>query len=453
MLLDSFRVPGVYSRPRHRAAGFPRVRTDVAGFAGVAGPSRLGEAVRVEDWKGYVEAFLRGPDGSAIEPPLGAQLASTVRDFFANGGRRCWIVNIARRIDPGRPQELLNEMLGLGDPDTVHGLELLLRQEEVSIVVLPELDATIVAEEPAYTGDPGPPDPCFRPCRAAQRGAIPGEQRPGPREVLGRLYRDDDLMWAQRYLINRLLQTRWRWFAILSPPPGRDPSQATAWRERLTQAMGNCDVAALYWPWLLTQDSPGAPVETRSPVGAVAGIFARVDLERGPHTAPANESLYGVVGLERPVPDEVNGDVYERGVNVLRAFPGIGSQVWGARTLLWQGRDSRGEPLAYVSARRCLSAIARTAEQLGQQMVFEPNTAMLRIRIHQTMTDYLLQVFERGALLGDEAEDAFFVRCDQPAADEGEVLCEIGVALAAPAEFVAFRLGRADGVIEIEEAA
>jgi phage tail sheath protein FI len=205
----------------------------------------------------------------------------------------------------------------------------------------------------------------------------------------------------------------------------------------------------LYWPWLLVQDSPGAPTETRSPVGAVAGIFAQVDIADGPHTAPANRGVVGAVGLERDVDDEDNRTAYDAGVNVLRAFAGRGIELWGARTLLWRDHDSRSEPLSFVNARRCLSAIARTAEVVGRPLVFEPNTALLRIRLHQLMTDYLLRVFASGALLGDAPEEGFFVAVktveDSP---QGQLICEIGVALAAPAEFIVFRIGRETGVIE-----
>jgi phage tail sheath protein FI len=261
-------------------------------------------------------------------------------------------------------------------------------------------------------------------------------------------------LWAQRYLIDRLLRTRWRWIAILTPPPGRDAQGAVDWRQLLLKGTEGADVAALYWPWLLAQDSPGAPVEERTPVGAVAGIYAQVDIAIGPHAAPANRTVEGAVGLAAPIGDEENALAYDSGVNVLRDFPGIGIQLWGARTLLWQDRSSRGEPLAFVNARRCLSAICRSAEVIGQPMVFQPNTAIMRIKLHQLMTDYLLRVFAGGALKGATPEEAFFVEVP-PVADtpEGQLVCNIGVALAAPAEFIVFRIGRESGVIERAEAA
>jgi hypothetical protein len=460
---ESFSIPGVYRYPKPRAEGFARVRTDVAGFVGVAGPQHVGEAIAVDDWKSYVARFRRDAKGDPVPAPAGSMLEPAVRDYFANGGRRLWIVNVAAAIDPERTAELMNRMLGIGAPDAKsadplglkpHGLELLLRQDDVSVVALPDLDAVATVEEIDPPVDlPG--DPCFRPCLVRNAGgaaSLPGARRG---VALGRIFSDDELLWAQRYLLSRLLRPRWRWFAILTPPPGLTPDRAVEWRERLGKGTGEeGDIAALYWPWLLAQDTPGAPVEQRSPVGAVAGIFAQVDIENGPHAAPANRRLMGAVGLQFDVGDADNTLAYDAGVNVLRAFPGGGIQVWGARTLRWRDRNSRGDPLSFVNARRCLSAIARTTEVIGGPIVFEPNTPLVRVKLHQLVTDYLLRVFAAGALMGETAEQGFFVRVESVQdSPEGQLICEIGVALAAPAEFIVFRIGRESGVSELDEAA
>lgn len=460
----SLSVPGVYRRQSPRVAAFPRLRTDVVGFVGAAGPRHFWEpgpparppkAVRVDDWRSYEIEFLQNERGEVLDPPPGSRLAATVRDYFANGGARCWIVNAGTSIEPDAAQNLLNESLGLAGHDEPHGLELLLRQDEVSMVVLPELDARVETRLERGPADPAPGPPCFVRCSRIERD-IPPAQRPLQREVLGRLYDDETVLEAQRYLLSRLQQQRWRWFAILAPPEMLDQDQVIRWRERLTKNLGDCDFAALYWPWLLAQETPGADVERRSPVGFVAGVFARKDLASGPHVAPANEPLRTVVGLERPVDDRVNGEVYDRGINVLRALPGRGINVWGARTLLWESPDSRTEKLAFVSARRCLSAVERMAERIGQDVVFEPHSPLLRVQVGQAITAYLLRVFESGALVGEAPEDAFFVRCDSSnnppeQVDQGQLLCEVGLALAAPAEFIVFRVGRSEGVAEIEE--
>lgn len=458
MALAAYSVPGVYRQPRPRVEGFPRLRTDVVGFVGVAGEARLGEAVRIDDYAGYTAIYLRNGRGEWVEPPAGSMLATAVRDFFANGGARCWVVNVGRAIEAAQAQALLQEMLGLVDPEAPRGLELLLRQDEVSIVVLPELDARIEERQPRFLPGASVTSGRFFPCgRVAQ--PIPPAQQPPVTTTAGRLFDDAAVLSVQRYLLERLRRQHWRWFAILSPPAGRTEVEVIAWREALTRGMGeDCDHGALYWPWVLAQDRPGAAVEARSPVGFVAGVFARRDLARGPHIAPANETLRAVVGLERRIDDAINGPVYDAGVNVIRSFPGHGIQVWGARTLRWRDRDSRKNPLAFVNGRRSLSAIERMAERIGQQSVFEPHSALLRLQVSQAIAGYLASVFDSGALAGETAEQAFFVRCDHTnnppeSVVQGRLICEVGVALAAPAEFVVFRVGRTEGVTEIEESA
>ena len=457
--LPTYSVPGVYRRPHVRTETFPRLRTDVVGLVGVAGPNFINKAVPVDDWRSYMGLFLHDEQGNPIEEPAGSRLASTVREFFANGGARCWIVNVAEQIEPDKRQSLLNNMLGLNDTldgnddRSRTGLELLLRQEEVSLVLLPELDASYaerVVPDPVTV----PGSPCFERCRDDLHRA-PIEQP--ARIVSGNpLYDDDDVMWAQRYLIKRLQKERWRWFAILTTPRGKDPAEARAWREKLVRNLGDCDVAGLYWPWLLTQNVPGADVAVSSPVGFVAGVFARTDHERGPHVSPANAPLHGVVGLERAIDDEVNGSVYDAGVNVIRDRPARGICLWGVRTLLWRSPDSRFQPLAFVNARRCLTAIARTAYHLGHQSMFEPNNAVLRAQIVLVLFGYLMDVYRSGALKGGTPEQAFYIKCDsenntQDMFDRGELVCDIGVALVAPAEFIVFRVGRKNAVTEIAE--
>lgn len=448
---ETHAVPGVYHRPATRAEGFPRVRTDIAGFVGIGGPRHLGEAVAVDDWKAYVAEYRRDDLGESLAVPAGSALETAVRDFFANGGRRLWIVNVAERVDAERSDALLNDLLGLnGDERNPRGLELLLRQDEVSIVAIPDFDARHVVVEDRYAGDDCPPSPCFGRCgetfalagTAVSEAVFESEQR---------LFADDDLIWAQRYVIQRLQRTRWRWFALLAPPPGLTADRAIDWRERLTKGDDEIDMAGLYWPWLLAQDAPGARVRTVSPIGSVAGVFAAVDIASGPHAAPANRSIEGAIGLDTPVGDGENASAYEAGVNVLRDFPGRGITLWGARTLRWQSRASRGEPLAYVNARRCLSAIARSCDVIGQPIVFQPNNTLERIKLHQLLTDYLLRVYRTGALMGDAPQDAFFVKIEPvEESPEGQLIAKVGVALAAPAEFIVFRIGRETGVIEGE---
>jgi len=188
-------------------------------------------------------------------------------------------------------------------------------------------------------------------------------------------------------------------------------------------------------------------------------VVARRDLARGPHVAPANESLRGVVQLTWPVDDEVQArldppdttsETGSASVNVLRAFPGFGVQVWGARTL------STDPWLRYLSVRRSLTAIQRRVKMALDTLLFEPNTPILRLQVTQVVFSTLARLYEAGALRGERIEQAFFVRCDASTnslddVQAGRLVCEVGVAIAAPAEFIVFRLGRREGVVEVIE--
>jgi phage tail sheath protein FI len=168
--------------------------------------------------------------------------------------------------------------------------------------------------------------------------------------------------------------------------------------------------------------------------------------------APANERLVGVVGLSPTLDEADNATLYEPPLNInpLCAFPGLGVQVWGARTL------SGDRWLRYLPVRRCLSAIERRALAALAPLVFEPNTPTLWFEITQAVLGILVPIFNAGALRGDTPEEAFYVRCDDTnnhSANiaDGQVLCEVGVAIAAPAEFIVFRVGRREAVVEVLE--
>lgn len=447
-------VPGVYRQIAGRVPDLPRVRTDVAGFVGIAGPNRLGDAVRLDDWRSYEQVYLRDERADAITAPPGSQLADCVRAFFANGGLRCWVVNIAATVEVSRAGELLSDMLGLAGRT---GLETLLLQPDVAIVALPDLHATAVVVDEVRVPLPPLADQSDFICCPAIR--ITDDAVDLAAHAAGPLFSDAQILGAQRHLIARIAREAWRAFALVAPPAGRTVAQAEAWRAALTDDADSGDCAALYWPWLQTIDRAGGPVIVRPPLGYVAGIFARRDIAAGPHAAPANEPVIGAVGTEARIDDRTNDRIYAQAINPCRVFPGRGVQLWGARTLRWRQPASaldRPDALGFINVRRCLSSIERAVERIGQVFMFEPNGALLRFGLVQAVAGHLIAVHRSGALVGSTPTEAFFVRCDnslnpRAAVEAGQVVCEIGVAIAAPAEFLIFRVGRRAGVIELKE--
>ncbi|MBU7005780.1 phage tail sheath family protein [Phosphitispora fastidiosa] len=208
--------------------------------------------------------------------------------------------------------------------------------------------------------------------------------------------------------------------------------------------------AAFYYPWLKVVDSGVGLLRLCPPGGHVAGIYARSDTERGVHKAPANEIVRGAMDLEFQITKGEQDVLNPRGVNCIRAFPGRGIRVWGARTL-------SSDPLwKYINVRRLFLFMEESIEEGTQWVVFEPNNERLWARVKRTITEFLTRVWRDGALMGAKPEEAFFVKADrttmtQDDIDNGRLIVLIGVAPVKPAEFVIFRIAQVAGGSDITE--
>lgn len=203
--------------------------------------------------------------------------------------------------------------------------------------------------------------------------------------------------------------------------------------------------AALYYPWVHAFDPLSKRYVNMPPSGYVCGVYARTDVERGVHKAPANEKINGVVNTERfgekfRIINKGTQEILNPlGINCIRAFPGRGIRVWGGRTL------SSDLSWKYINVRRLFLFLEESIEKSTQWVVFEPNNQGLWARVKQTVTHFLTSVWKDGALMGSTPEEAFFVKCDrttmtQNDIDNGRFVILIGVSPAKPAEFVIFRI-------------
>jgi Bacteriophage tail sheath protein len=205
------------------------------------------------------------------------------------------------------------------------------------------------------------------------------------------------------------------------------------------------DYAALYFPWIKVFDPVTQAVISQPPSGHLAGIYARVDAQRGVHKAPANEFVVGAVDLDRKLTRAHQTTLNPDGINVIRSFEG-NIKVYGARTL---GGNANGE-MRYISTRRFMNFLKESIDEGTQFVVFEPNSPALWQRIKRSVGDFLYNQWRDGALFGEKPEKAFFVKCDEetnpPSVREaGQVITEIGVAVVKPAEFVIFRIQQITG--------
>lgn len=224
-------------------------------------------------------------------------------------------------------------------------------------------------------------------------------------------------------------------FAILDVPIDRKKTNdVVEFRD-----MYDTTYAAMYHPWLEMFD----PLAKRSayfpPSGAMAGIYARTDNERGVHKAPANEIVRGCTGLSCNYNEGEQDILNPKGVNLIRAFTGRGIRVWGARTMssngLWK----------YVNVRRLYIYIEESIKANTNWVVFEPNSEVLWGRVTRTIEMFLATCWRSGALAGSTPSEAYFVECGpttmtQDDIDNGRLICNIGIAAVKPAEFVIFRI-------------
>ncbi|HSR98977.1 MAG TPA: phage tail sheath subtilisin-like domain-containing protein [Kofleriaceae bacterium] len=205
---------------------------------------------------------------------------------------------------------------------------------------------------------------------------------------------------------------------------------------------------ALYFPWVKTLDPTGASSQPilLPPVGYIAGLYARIDANRGVWKAPAGTeaSLSGVVGLATDLSDVQQGSLNQIGVNCIRRFATAGIVSWGGRTV------ASDPEFKYVPVRRT-AIMLRVSLYYGLQWtVFEPNDEGLWSQIRLNVNAFMMTLFRRGAFQGSSPSAAFFVKCDgetttQADIDLGIVNVLVGFAPLKPAEFVIVKISQKAG--------
>ena len=256
---------------------------------------------------------------------------------------------------------------------------------------------------------------------------------PGSTAVYSSYQEDADAIQLQ--LIAHAEAMRYR-IAVLDSAEGQSLSDVRTMRARL-----DSKYAAFYYPWVTVLDPISNQEINLPPSGFVAGIYARNDIERGVYKAPANEVVSLALGFETLINKAQQEVLNPEGINCFRYFEGRGMRLWGARLI------SSDPEWKYVNLRRYFAYLEHSIDKATQWAVFEPNGDKLWANLRRTVSDFLLNEWQNGALLGDKPEKAFFVRCDrstmtQNDLDNGRLVCLIGVAPLYPAEFVIFRIGQ-----------
>ncbi len=353
------------------------------------------------------------------------------------------------------PGDFFGTLLESDDAAT-DGLDVLLRVPEVASLVVADLyspepvpDTEPVADPPTYAGA------SFAPCVE-----VPGSASLGPKPAGLDGLRLDPLDSTDLATIVQLQQQVVAYaealdeVALLDVPPGLNQRAVLAWRSSFDSSH-----AAGYHPWVLaplgasTPGGAGSPAAsalvTANPSAFAAGVIARTEAAYGVPHGPANELLTGAVDLSDRVDPARLAALHQDGVDVA-VVRSDGVRLVGARTL------SRDPTWRQLSVRRVVSLVEQTVRAELAWTVFEPNDRRLRSRIELLLAGLLDQLFQQGAFAGATAAQSFFVRtasdAELPAeADAGQLVCQVGLAVAEPLEFVLVTIARdADGALTTE---
>ena len=394
-----YATPGVYLEKTFDDSRWREFRTGVPVFLGHIGKPLRQRFPVLTAWEQLREYFGPAREGSFIP--------EAVRGFFENGGEQCYVVPLEDSdADPPR--------------STFEALETALHATEelntIDLVCAPD-----IFDESSRRFAPQDPEEFFA------------------------LYTQ-----MQQTMVQHCADVGGR-FAILDVD--RSAGWAAAWKMagENWSAIDGPD-GAVYLPWIKAR-AAGSHHASASvmvpPCGHIAGVYARSDRQRGVHKAPANEVLQGALDLEYPVNQSMQAFLNPKGINCIRAFPGRGIRVWGARTLashaMWR----------YVNVRRVFTTAVRWLQWRMWTVAFEPNDPTLWARFERELGSYFTEEYHRGALKGNSPQEAFYVKCDAETnppetREAGMVVTQIGLAVTPePFEFVVVRLTYGSGGVKI----
>jgi len=390
-MATQYKTPGVY-----REDIFPKPEARPA--AGV--PGFVGLTIKSSPEDPVVMVLQRKEEFSGAARGSGF-LADAVAGFFDNGGARCYVA-LAAHTDEAESEASLAER----ENALRKGIDTLARFEDLDLIAAPDAMALRLSTGALYV---------------------------------------DAVRRLQQAMLQQCAQSGSR-FAILDAPPEVEVGRVLKYRDELTLGQAEPVNGAFYYPWIKVASATMS--RFIPPSGHVAGIYARADAGRGVFKAPANEEVFGAVdvgvgegqtGKAVTVDAGLQDQLNPAGVNCLRAFPGRGIRVWGARTL------SRDQEWRYVNVRRLFLTLRRWIDRNMAWAAFEPNEPRLWARIRRELTVYLTGLWREGALAGGAPEEAFYVKCDaetnpQEDRERGQVVTEVGFAPGSPAEFIIIRI-------------
>ena len=366
--------------------------------------------------------------------PLGKRFASK----FSAGPFNVGPVYLEGGRDGLDKVELLDFTGGFNE---FRGLRILEEIDEVAILCAP--DAVFQPQERRPT--PVPPRP---PCEPAPKPPAPDPIADDPTAIPPG-FDEGGVFNIYQAMIDQCERLRDRVAIFDSLQRIRQPTLVVDWRYLFKTRF-----AALYYPWLKVPDPLDPDKLTRAvpPCGHVAGVYAQIDNQFGVHRPPANVALEFVTDVVDEVTALQQEELNPYDVNAIRPFRGRGIRVWGARSLA----AKEDNEWRFIHARRLMSMIEESVYKSMQWAVFETNDYSLRRTLAHSLTVFLEAIWREGGLKGALPSEGFYVKCDEtnnpPAVvDLGQVICEVGIAIVAPMEFIVFEIRQGPGGAAITE--
>lgn len=344
----------------------------------------------------------------------------------------------------------------IGADGDFRGLRVLEEVEEVAILVAPDA----INNGPAAISKPSLPtaDPCSPPLPKAAPDPVPDDPTAQPPQTLPGLNGTSGVEAIYQAMIDQARRLLYR-VAVLDTPDNLEPAAVANWITAKALPPAFVQFAAVYYPWVLAPDGLTDELSARRvpPSGHVSGVYAQVDNSVGVWNPPANIELEFAVDVGKELTASQMGNLNEQGINVIRSFPARGIRVWGARSLAANAALDQPEEWWFIHVRRTLSMIEDSVEKSMQWTVFEPNDDKLRRTLKHSLTVMLEKIWLAGGLQGASAAEAFYVKCDdtnnpQSQIDLGFLVCEVGVAVAAPMEFLIFQVRQSPDSSDVVEA-
>lgn len=431
-------TPGVYiEEVSSGSKAVTAVPTSIVGFIGETKAGDVNEVKMITSWAQYFDVFIGYTQqnqmrrGSVVKDESGSIIKEDVPNakttdldwalyaFFANGGSKCYVTSVG------------------SDSAVVSAPEKIKDKDDKSSKVVTSGKASSFNLVAAIIGNDGGPGKrtgihSFRVVDEVSILCAPG--------VTDASVQQEILAYCERLNI----------FAILDAPESLNDLRAynlSVDLQGLSELSAKCasKQAALYFPWINVYDADAKEDKAIAPSGFVAGIYSRVDAQRGVHKAPANEVVRLAKSLTCTLSDTEQETLNQKGVNCIRDFSDMGIRIWGARTTIC---DTDAE-WRYINVRRVFNMVEKSIQNGSKWAVFEPNDAFLWIKLKRNITSFLTRIYNSGALAGANASEAFFVKCDesnnpQENIDAGIVTVEIGIAVVKPAEFIVFKISQKD---------